>query len=186
MAEKEQRIGDEKAIHAFIDRVAEEVTALCADPERLAFVGIRSRGQYLAQRLCERASALAGGRPIPVGILDITLYRDDLDEIAQQPIVRRTDLPFDITGRFLVLVDDVIFTGRTVRAAIDLIIDFGRPQVIKLAALVDRGRRELPIQPDFVGQTMQLEPHQDVQVHLREVDGKDEVVLIENRKASKA
>jgi pyrimidine operon attenuation protein/uracil phosphoribosyltransferase len=179
MAEKEKRIGDEKEIRAFTERVAEEVTALCPDAGLLAFVGIRSRGQHLAQRLCERATALAGGKPIPMGILDITLYRDDLDEIAQQPVVRETDLPFDVTGRFLVLVDDVIFTGRTVRAAIDQIIDFGRPRVIKLAALVDRGRRELPIQPDFVGQTMHLEPHQDVQVHLREVDGKDEVVLIE-------
>ncbi|MHC4780874.1 MAG: bifunctional pyr operon transcriptional regulator/uracil phosphoribosyltransferase PyrR [Planctomycetota bacterium] len=186
MAEAEKRIGNEEDIRSFIDRVASEVHGACPAPASLGVIGIRSRGQHLARRLCERVSALCGGAEIPLGVLDITLYRDDLHEVAQQPVVRETDLPFDVTGRFLVLVDDVIFTGRTVRAAIDQIIDFGRPRVIKLAALVDRGSRELPIQPDFVGKSMKLEPRQDVQVRLREADGKDEVVLIENDKRTKS
>jgi pyrimidine operon attenuation protein / uracil phosphoribosyltransferase len=142
-------------------------------------VGIRSRGVHLAQRIRDRATALRGGEPVSMGALDITLYRDDLDEIAAQPIVRKTDLPFDVKGRFLILVDDVLFTGRTVRAALDQIIDFGRPKVIKLAVLVDRGNRELPIQADFIGKVVTARPGEDVRVRLLEEDGADEVVLAE-------
>jgi pyrimidine operon attenuation protein/uracil phosphoribosyltransferase len=160
--------------------VAEEVSQLSHDPADLAFVGIRRRGVHLAERLRDRVSARLKDADIPLGALDITLYRDDLDEIAAQPVVRQTDLPFNVTGRYMVLVDDVLFTGRTIRAALDQIIDFGRPKLIKLAVLVDRGHRELPIQADFVGLRIESEPGEDVEVRVREVDGKDEVVLIES------
>ncbi|MCU0722551.1 MAG: bifunctional pyr operon transcriptional regulator/uracil phosphoribosyltransferase PyrR [Planctomycetes bacterium] len=176
MGKATQRILGEAEIRDFVETVARKSLEQCPDPALLAFVGIRSRGVHLAQRIRDRASALRGAA-VPIGALDITLYRDDLDEVAAQPVVRKTDLPFDIRGRFLVLVDDVLFTGRTVRAALDQLIDFGRPKAIRLAVLVDRGNRELPVQADFVGKSVPTRPGQDVQVRLREEDGADEVLL---------
>jgi len=170
---------DGAQIDEALSRMAREV-ARREGSERLALVGIRSRGVPLSLRLAERISALTGAS-VPVGILDITLYRDDLTDIASQPVVRETRLPFRVNGRRIVLVDDVLFTGRTVRAAIDQLIDFGRPQRIELLVLVDRGGRELPIQADYVGLAARVPLGQMVQVYLTEEDGRDQVVLLQEQ-----
>jgi pyrimidine operon attenuation protein/uracil phosphoribosyltransferase len=148
------------------------------DSEKLALVGIRNRGVPLARRLAARIRERTGNE-VKVGVLDITLYRDDLTDIASQPVVRETVLPFPVDGRRIVLVDDVLYTGRTVRAALDQLIDFGRPRRIELMVLVDRGWRELPITADYVGKTVEATREQTVDVHLQEEDGRDEVVLLE-------
>jgi pyrimidine operon attenuation protein/uracil phosphoribosyltransferase len=141
----------------------------------LALVGVKRRGVPLAERL---ADAIAGRQSgIPVGAIDITLYRDDLQMVAETPIVRGTEIGFDINGRTLVLVDDVIFTGRTTRAALTEILDFGRPHSIQLAVLVDRGHRELPIQPDFAGRTLKTKPTDLVDIFLKETDRTEGVYL---------
>jgi len=141
-------------------------------------VGIRTRGVPLARRLAARVRDRSGIE-IPVGVLDITLYRDDLTDIASQPVVRDTVLPFGVDGRRIVLVDDVLYTGRTVRAALDQLIDFGRPRRIELMVLVDRGCRELPIQADYVGKQIETTRKQMVEVRLKEEDGRKKVVLRE-------
>jgi len=160
-----------------LSRIAEDILERGAVSE-LALVGIRTRGVPLARRLAARIQSLTGTE-VQVGVLDITLYRDDLTDIASQPVVRDTVLPFPVQGRRIVLVDDVLFTGRTVRAAIDQLIDFGRPQRIELMVLVDRGWRELPITPDYVGKVIETTRQQMVDVRLEEDDGRDEVVLRE-------
>jgi pyrimidine operon attenuation protein/uracil phosphoribosyltransferase len=160
-----------------LSRIAEDILERGAVSE-LALVGIRTRGVPLARRLAARIESLSGTE-VQVGVLDITLYRDDLTDIASQPVVRDTVLPFPVQGRRIVLVDDVLFTGRTVRAAIDQLIDFGRPQRIELMVLVDRGWRELPITPDYVGKIIETTRQQMVDVRLEEDDGRDEVVLRE-------
>ncbi len=144
----------------------------------IALVGIRQRGVPLARRLAANIQSITGN-DVPTGALDITLYRDDLmrHAVGHQPIVRSTEIPFSIDDRRIVLVDDVLFTGRTIRAAIDALIDFGRPSVIQLVALVDRGHRELPIKPDYVGKNLPTARDESVQVRLEEIDGKDEVVI---------
>jgi pyrimidine operon attenuation protein/uracil phosphoribosyltransferase len=144
---------------------------------RLILVGIRSRGAPLAERLAARLRALK--REVSVGILDITLYRDDLSEIGPVPMIGKTEIPFKITGSPLVLVDDVLFTGRTIRAALDCLNDFGRPKLIHLVELVDRGGRELPIAANYVGMKISVENGQTVQVELSELDGEDRVVLLQ-------
>ena len=144
---------------------------------KLILVGIRRRGAPLAERLAARLRAV--GRDVLVGILDITLYRDDLSEIGPVPMVGKTEIPFKITGYPLVLVDDVLFTGRTIRAALDCLVDFGRPKRIELAVLVDRGGRELPIAADYVGLKVNTGPDQAVLSRVREIDGEDKVVLLE-------
>jgi len=145
---------------------------------KIALIGIHCRGVPLAQRLAKELEKL-GAKNIPLGILDITLYRDDLSLVASQPIVKETKLPFGIDDKVLVLVDDVLFTGRTIRSALDALIDFGRPQGIKLAVLIDRGNRELPIQADYIGKKISTNLQEMVKVELKEVDGKDEVSLWE-------
>jgi len=144
------------------------------------FIGIRSRGVPLARRLA-RLVKEAGGVEPRVGALDITLYRDDLTRIAPNPVMKGTDIPFSIDGQTVVLVDDVLYTGRTVRGALDELIDFGRPARIELAVLVDRGHRELPIRADYVGRTVATSPDANVQVMLREEDGEDRVLLIDSQ-----
>ena len=141
-----------------------------------ALVGIQRRGVPLARRI---ASAIAENESvdIPVGALDITFYRDDLSLVAQQPVVKGTDLPFDLNGSTVVLVDDVLYTGRTIRAAMDALVDFGRPQAIRLAVLVDRGHRELPIRADHVGKNVPTSREEIVRVHLEEIDGEDAVLI---------
>jgi pyrimidine operon attenuation protein/uracil phosphoribosyltransferase len=163
-------------------RMAHEILERHPDLSGLALVGVRSRGVPIARRLAERLKEATGVAPA-VGALDITLYRDDLTKIATHPILKATDIPFPIEGRTVVLVDDVLFTGRTVRAALDELIDFGRPGRIELAVLVDRGHRELPIRADYAGKTLTTTRDEAVQVMLEEEDGVDRVVLLERAPA---
>lgn len=142
-------------------------------------VGIRSRGVPLAQWLGKHVSALTQKGP-KIGILDINLYRDDLSEVGEHPVVQKTEFPFDVKNSTIILVDDVLYTGRTVRAALDAIIDYGRPRYIKLAALVDRGWRELPIQAEYVGKKIETEASEVVKVMVKEIDGKNEVLIKED------
>lgn len=157
-------------------RIAHEILERNRGIENLALVGIRARGVPLAARLAANLQA-AGGAPVPLGSLDITLYRDDLmkHQVGPQPILRRTEIPFSLDGKIIILVDDVLYTGRTIRAALDALIDFGRPSAIQLVALVDRGHRELPIRADYVGRNVPTSRQQSVQVHLAEIDGHDDV-----------
>jgi pyrimidine operon attenuation protein/uracil phosphoribosyltransferase len=171
-----------------LSRIAHEILERHPDPKRLALVGIRSRGVPLARRLARLVGEAAGREPA-LGALDIALYRDDFTSLAAQPITKGTDILFSLDGRTVVLVDDVLFTGRTVRAALDQLIDFGRPARIELAVLVDRGHRELPIRADYVGRSLSTSREEAVQVLVREEDGKDEVVLVRkgpSRPAGKA
>jgi len=169
---------DAERLSRALARIAHQIVERRRDAEGLVLVGVRTRGVPLARRLA-RLVAEAGAPPPPVGALDITLYRDDLTTVAPQPVLRGTEIPGSIDGRTVVLVDDVLYTGRTVRAALDEIIDFGRPARIKLAVLVDRGHRELPICPDYVGQTITTTRDESVQVLLQEDDGADRVLLLE-------
>jgi pyrimidine operon attenuation protein/uracil phosphoribosyltransferase len=157
-------------------RIAHEILERNRGIENLALVGIRARGVPLAGRLAANLQA-AGGATVPLGSLDITLYRDDLmkHQVGPQPILRRTEIPFSLDGKIIILVDDVLYTGRTIRAALDALIDFGRPSAIQLVALVDRGHRELPIRADYVGRNVPTSRQQSVQVHLSEIDGHDDV-----------
>jgi|UniRef100_A0A7C3SJM3 pyrimidine operon attenuation protein/uracil phosphoribosyltransferase len=159
-----------------LDRLSEEIQAKHKNLENLVVVGIRTGGAFLAQRLADKLSRTSS-RPIRVGILDITLYRDDWTRINHKPLVGKTELPGSIDDQEVVLVDDVLFTGRTVRAALDALIDYGRPSRIELAVLVDRGGRELPICPDYVGLSLDLPPEQRVNVYFKETGKNDEVVI---------
>jgi len=165
-------------------RISHEIVEKQAGTEGLVLVGIQRRGVPLAHRI---AASIAEheGVTLPVGALDITFYRDDLSLVAQQPVVKGTDLPFDLNGRTIVLVDDVLYTGRTIRAAMDALVDFGRPRAIRLAVLVDRGHRELPIRADHVGKNVPTSREELVRVHLSETDG-EEGVDIERRAPSLA
>ena len=167
---------DAKQMEAHLQRLCREIAAAFGTDESLALMGIRTRGLYLAQRLAAMLEHTLQ-RPIPLGILDITLYRDDLSEMAGSPIVRPTEIPFTLKGRTVVLVDDVLFTGRTIRAALDALLDHGRPRRVWLAALVDRGGRELPVQAEFMGLKLEVPLTQRVSVRMQEVDGEDGVFL---------
>lgn len=159
-----------------LERLAGEILAGHRNLDNLVVVGIRTGGAFLAQRLADKLSR-AGARPIRVGVLDITLYRDDWTRINHKPLVGKTELPGSIDDQEVILVDDVLFTGRTVRAALDALIDYGRPSRIELAVLVDRGGRELPIRPDYVGLSLDLPPEQRVNVYLKEMGKSDEVAI---------
>ena len=159
-------------------RIAHEIVERHPDLERTALVGVRTRGVPLAKRLARLVKAAVGASP-RVGALDITLYRDDLTTIAPNPVMKGTDIPFSIDGWTVILVDDVLFTGRTIRAAIDELIDFGRPARIELAVLLDRGHRELPIRANYVGKSLTTSREENVQVMLAEEDGEDRVLLLE-------
>jgi pyrimidine operon attenuation protein/uracil phosphoribosyltransferase len=150
--------------------------------ENLVLVGIHTRGVPLANRLGTLISEFEGEK-VPVGSLDIGLYRDDLQRLSTQPHLRPSDIPIGLDGRRVVIVDDVLFTGRSIRAALDAIIDFGRPKRIQLAVLIDRGHRELPIRPDFVGKNVPTAREENIKVRLSEVDGRDEVVLVDSKAA---
>ena len=172
------KILDAQAIGRTLIRIAHEILEHNRGSEGLAIVGIRSRGAYLARRLAECIKEI-DNKEIPVGILDITLYRDDLTLLANQPVVRKTEINFDIQDKNIILVDDVLYTGRTIRCALSELIDFGRPRSIQLAVLVDRGHRELPIRSDYVGKNIPTAQNETVEVRLIETDGKDEVVIVE-------
>ncbi len=159
-----------------LTRIAHEILERNKGAEHLALIGVHTRGIPLAQRLAAKLQELEGV-DVPLGRLDITLYRDDLSEIAKQPIIRETEVPFDLSQRRVVLVDDVLYTGRTVRAALDALIDLGRPEGIQLAVLVDRGHRELPIRADYVGKNLPTAKSEVVKVKLQETDGLDSVEL---------
>jgi pyrimidine operon attenuation protein/uracil phosphoribosyltransferase len=167
---------DADRIARSLARMAHEILERNRGVEGLALVGIRARGVPLAGRLGLLLRDLAGAE-VPTGALDITMYRDDLmrHDVGLQPVIRRTEIPFSIDGRLILLVDDVLYTGRTVRAAFDALIDFGRPRAIQLLALVDRGHRELPIRADYVGKNLPTSRQQNVHVRLTEIDGRDEV-----------
>lgn len=173
---------DDAAVERALTRISHEILEKNGGAANLAFVGLRTRGVTIAQRLADRIAAIDGTKA-PVGTLDITLYRDDLGLKSDQPLVRGTDVPFPVTGKTIVLVDDVLFTGRTIRAALDAIIDLGRPKMIQLAILIDRGHRELPIRPDFVGKNVPTSRRESVAVRLREHDGEDRVVIEEPEEA---
>jgi pyrimidine operon attenuation protein/uracil phosphoribosyltransferase len=157
-------------------RISHEIVEKQAGTAGLALIGIQRRGVPLAHRIADAIFENEGAR-LPVGALDITFYRDDLSLIAQQPVVKGTDLPFDLNGATVVLVDDVLYTGRTIRAAMDALVDFGRPQAIRLAVLVDRGHREIPIRADHVGKNVPTSREELVRVHLEETDAEDGVVI---------
>ena len=165
---------DADRISRALTRIAHEIVERNRGVADLALVGVRSRGVPLARRLGQTLKQISG-EDVPTGALDITLYRDDLmrHPVGPQPLVRRTEIPFSIDDRKILLVDDVLYTGRTIRAALDALIDFGRPQAIQLVVLVDRGHRELPIKADYVGKNLPTSLKQSVQVRLREIDGVD-------------
>lgn len=169
-------IMDQAAIRRALTRIAHEIIENNKGIDDCIIVGIKTRGIYLARRLAERIEQIEGKRP-PVGELDITLYRDDLSEKNEQALVKGHHLPQDITGKKVILTDDVLYTGRTVRAALDALIDAGRPQMIQLAVLVDRGHRELPIRPDYVGKNVPTSKKEIVVVQLSEVDEQDKVTI---------
>ncbi len=169
---------DEGGIERVIARIAHEILERNQGASNLVLIGIRTRGVFLAQRLHKKLLELEA-KEIPVGILDITLYRDDLSEIGPNPQVRETLIPFDLKGKVVILVDDVLFTGRTIRAALNALTDLGKPKVIRLAALVDRGHRELPIKADFVGKNIPTNFQDRITIKLKEVDDRDEAVISE-------
>jgi pyrimidine operon attenuation protein/uracil phosphoribosyltransferase len=177
----------EQDIAAAVKRLAKEIMEVNSGIENLAIVGIQTRGIPLGKRIIAELLKLdRSSEEVPFGILDITLYRDDVDTMSTVPLVKETDIPFDISGKNIVIVDDVVFTGRSVRAAIDELIDFGRPKKIQLAVLVDRGHRELPIEPNFVGKRVDTKRDEVVKVELEETDGQDQVVLRKAVKSSRS
>lgn len=175
---KKNIIMDAEAMRRAIVRIAHEIIEKNKGVENVILVGIRTRGVPLAQRIAREIENIEKVK-VPVGFLDITLYRDDLSTLAYNPIVHGTEIEFDISGKVIVLVDDVLYTGRTIRAALDALIDMGRPKVIELAVLIDRGHKELPIRADFVGKNVPTAQKEIIDVTLKENDDIDEVVISE-------
>ena len=171
------RVLDAASIDRSLTRIAHEIVERNKSLRKIGLVGVQTRGVPLARRLAERLGAIEGTTP-PVGVLDINLYRDDLSRIADHPVLRRTEIPYELDDAVVILVDDVLFTGRTVRAALDALMDLGRPRQIQLAVLVDRGHRELPVRADFVGKNLPTAETERVDVRLTETDGQDEVVIV--------
>ena len=169
---------DENALARTLMRVTHEICERNKGVENLAIIGIRNRGDVLARRINENINKIEGSR-VPLGVLDITLYRDDFRMFSERPVVQESDIDFDLTDKQVILVDDVLYTGRTVRCALDAVIDLGRPAMIQLAVLIDRGHRELPIKPDYVGKNVPTSKSEEIQVKLKEMDGEDSVLLIE-------
>ncbi|MFH0855611.1 MAG: bifunctional pyr operon transcriptional regulator/uracil phosphoribosyltransferase PyrR [Candidatus Omnitrophota bacterium] len=177
MPKEKAMVLDKDAINRALTRIAHEIVEKNKGADDLCLVGIRNRGVYLARRLNACIKGI-GGKDVPTGSLDITLYRDDLARASGVPVVRKTEIDFDINGKNLVLIDDVLYTGRTIRAALDALIDFGRPKSIQLAVLIDRGHRELPVRADYAGKNIPTSQDETVEVRLQEADGVDEVVII--------
>ncbi|NIA22798.1 MAG: bifunctional pyr operon transcriptional regulator/uracil phosphoribosyltransferase PyrR [Proteobacteria bacterium] len=170
------KIMDELSIKRVLKRMAHEIVEKNSGIDNLILVGIQRRGDILAGRIAGLLKEIEG-KEVTTGKLDITLYRDDLSSIANQPIIHKTDIPVNIDDKTIILVDDVLFTGRTIRAALDELIDFGRPKRIQVAVLVDRGHRELPIRADYVGKNIPTAKDELVDVHVKELDGGDEVIV---------
>ena len=172
---------DADRISRTLTRIAHEIVERNKGVDDLALIGVRTRGVYIARRLARTLKEITGD-DVPTGALDITLYRDDLmrHAVGPQPVIRRTEIPFSIDDKRILLVDDVLYTGRTIRAALDALIEFGRPKAIQLVVLVDRGHRELPIKADYVGKNLPTSLSQSVQVHLTEIDGRVEVEILES------
>jgi len=175
------RLADEQGVNRTITRLAHEIIENCKGTENVGIIGIRTRGDYLAKRLAHKIEEIENVK-LPVGVLDVVMYRDDFRMKTKLPRVEVTDIPFDVDGKILILVDDVIYTGRTIRAALDALMDFGRPAAIQLAVLVDRGHRELPIKPDYVGKNIPTSIGEEVRVMIKEIDGRDEILLVEEQK----
>ena len=171
-------IMDDAALGRALTRIAHEILERNRGAENVALIGIRRRGVPLAARIAEKMTAIEGTAPT-VGEVDITFYRDDLTTRSEQPVLNATRIDFDVTGKDVVLVDDVIFTGRTVRAAMEAVFDLGRPHTVQLAVLIDRGLRELPFRPDFVGKNVPTRHSELISVNLREIDGEDKVTIKE-------
>jgi pyrimidine operon attenuation protein/uracil phosphoribosyltransferase len=182
MLVKKNILADEKAIAIMLEKLAGDVLVRHGDLAGLAIIGIQRRGADLAERLKELLDAkITGqGRRVPLGKLDINLYRDDWTSLTVQPKIQCTEIPFELEEYVVLLVDDVLFTGRTIRSALEAILDYGRPRRVELLTLVDRGNRELPIQPDFTGLRVDTAPEDHVDVHLQERDGLDQVTLVKN------
>ena len=179
MAVREKaEIIDAEGLRRIITRIAHEIVERNKGTDDLVLVGVRRRGVPLAERIAAKIAEFES-KTVPQGCLDITLYRDDLSTVAHQPVVGSTDIPVDINGKIVVLVDDVLYTGRTVRAAMDAIMDLGRPRSVQLAVIVDRGHRELPIRADYVGKNVPTSKKEVIGVKLLEVDGVDSVVIKE-------
>jgi pyrimidine operon attenuation protein/uracil phosphoribosyltransferase len=172
------KVLDRESVKRAIMRIAHEILEKNRGIQDICLIGIRKRGAYLAERLAVCIEKIED-RGVQIGILDITLYRDDLTLISEQPVVHKTEIAFDINDKKIILVDDVLYTGRTVRAALDALMDFGRPKSIQLAVLVDRGHRELPVRADFVGKNIPTSRNENIEVRLEETDGIDEVVIVE-------
>jgi pyrimidine operon attenuation protein/uracil phosphoribosyltransferase len=168
---------DSETMSRTISRIAHEILERNKGAKELRIIGIRTRGIHIAQRIADKIEELEGIKP-PLGTLDITLYRDDFRRRSDMPKVQKTEIPFSVEDKNVVLVDDVLYTGRTTRAAIDAIMDYGRPASIQLVVLVDRGHRELPIQADYVGIKVMTLKNENVEVHLKETDGVDEVIVV--------
>lgn len=175
--EQKALILDDKAIMRALIRISHEIIEKNNGTDNIALVGIKTRGVPLAKRLAENIEKFEGEK-INAGCLDITFFRDDITDISQKPNINTGEINFSIVGKDIILVDDVLYTGRTARAAIDAIISLGRPKSIQLAALIDRGHRELPIRPDYVGKNLPTSRSEEVKVLLQEIDGKDEVILM--------
>ncbi len=171
---------DARALSRALQRMAVEVLELAHGTEDLVLIGIQRRGVELAERIAKQIETQEGVA-VPRGALDITLYRDDLQTVGPKPVIGETRIPGDLTGKHVVIVDDVLYTGRTVRAALDELADFGRPKRISLCVLVDRGGRELPIQPDIVGKQVKVNSNERVDVLVEELDGRDSVELVSGR-----
>jgi pyrimidine operon attenuation protein/uracil phosphoribosyltransferase len=171
-----RRLADAKTVNVLVAKLALQISRHNRGVNDLVLVGIKRRGVPLAERIARRLSSVRKPK-VQVGAIDITLYRDDLQMVAETPIVRGSEIGFDINGKTLVLVDDVVFTGRTIRAALSELLDFGRPKAIQLAVLVDRGHRELPIQPDFAAKVIKTQRSDLVDIFLKETDGRDEITL---------
>lgn len=172
----EKSVLDSSSIERSVTRISHEILEKNKGIKNLVLIGIHTRGIPLAHRL-QKSIQTISNEQLPIGILDINLYRDDLTKVAEQPVIHKTEINFDLNDRVVVLVDDVLFTGRTIRAALDALVDFGRPKRIEVAVMIDRGHRELPIRADFVGKNIPTSEDEIVHVRFTETDGKDEVVI---------
>lgn len=172
-------IMDSVGMRRALTRIAHEIIEKNKGVENVALIGIRRRGVPLAERLAEKIAEIEG-KEVPIGVLDITLYRDDLTTISTQPVIHRTEISFPVKDKVLILVDDVLYTGRTIRAALDAIMDLGRPQAIQLAVLIDRGHRELPVRADYIGKNVPTSKKEIISVKLTEFDEKEKVVILED------